>query len=159
RYQTPSQLLDAIRDVRRDLEGKKDKSTPTTRSLFIVEKDERLQDALREKFKELGFRVLMAADPTRAIDRFRQQPFDALIVDAGTTGKDGALVFDRIMTEATRQALSCAGILILSESQADWAEKVEAKGTVAVLVRPVTLKQLHRKVMELVGEPIEWLLA
>src|SRR5262249_8509880 len=82
RYQTPSQILEAIRDVRRDLEGGKPGSNAasSTRSVFVVEKDERLQDAVREKLKELGYRVLIAADPARAIDRFRQQPFDALVI-------------------------------------------------------------------------------
>ena len=64
-----------------------------------MERDERLQDALREKFKGLGFRVLMSSEPTRALDRFRQQPFDALIVDAGTAGDDGRLVFQQILAE------------------------------------------------------------
>jgi CheY-like chemotaxis protein len=155
RYQTPSQLLDAIRDVRRELEGKNGKGAAGPRTLFIVEKDARLQDALREKFKEEGYRVLMAADPTRALDRFRQQPYDALIVDAGTTGEEGAYVFDRILGDAKRHELACAGILILSEAQAQWADKVEATGPVAVLVRPVTLKQLRLKLAELVGAPAE----
>ncbi len=150
RYQTPSQLLEAIRDVRRDLEGKsKADAGPVVRSLFIAESDDRLQHALREKFKELGYRVFLAADPMRALDRFRQQPYDALIIDAGTTGQDGMFMFDRIVAEAKRLQHPCAGILILSESQAGWVEKVEARGAIAVLVRPVTLKQLNRKLMEL----------
>jgi len=39
----------------------------------------------RDKGKELGYRVLLSFDPARALDRYRQQPFDALIVDAGIT--------------------------------------------------------------------------
>ena len=35
------------------------------RSLFVVEGDERLQDAVRDKFKEMGFRVLISTDPQR----------------------------------------------------------------------------------------------
>jgi serine/threonine protein kinase len=151
RFQTPSQLLDAIREVRRDIEGKSLHNQATgVRSVFVVEKDGRLQDALREKFKELGFRVFVASDPVRALDRFRLQPYDALVMDVGTVGEDGLHIFDRLMTESDRQGISCAGIAVLSEEQAEWAGKVTRRSSVAVMVRPVSLKQLHRKLEKLV---------
>jgi serine/threonine protein kinase len=152
RYQTPAQLLDAVRAVRRDLEGGAgpDRS-PSTKSVFVVEGEERLQNAIRDKLKELGYRVFLSADPQRALDRFRQQPYDALVLDAGTTEEEGPLMFDRILNEADRQGLSCAGILLLNEDQADVTEKIKQRPTTAVFVRPgVTLKSLHRKLQELV---------
>jgi eukaryotic-like serine/threonine-protein kinase len=151
RLQTPAQLLEAIQDVRRELEGKVAPKTSGARALFIVEKDEGLQDTFRVKFKEFGYRVFIAADPTRALDRYRQQPYDALIVDAGTVGQDGLYVFDRVMGEAKRQGQFCAGILILSEKQRDWVDKIETQPCVSILVRPVTLKQLHRELSELLA--------
>ncbi len=156
RYQTPSQLLDAIRAARRDVEGKAAGGPAGSgggtagRSLFVVESDERLQDALRDRFKEQGYRVLIAADPQRALDRFRQQPFDALIVDARTTGEDGRFVFEHVIDEAGRKQFSCAGILILGEQQADWAKYVRSRPNTAVLIDPgVTMKALKRKLEEL----------
>ena len=158
RYQTPSQLLDAIKAARRDVEGKAAGATPgkaggpvaAGRSLFLVESDERLQDAVRDKFKEMGYRVLISSDPQRAVDRFRQQPFDALIVDARTTGEDGRFAFENIIDEAGRKQLPCAGILILGEKQADWAKRVRSLPNTAVLTDPgVTLKTLKRKLEEL----------
>src|SRR4029077_3346066 len=99
RFQTPSQLLEAIRDVRRDLQDKSKEKTDArpARTIFLVERDERLQDALRNRFKELGYRVYLSSDPVRALDRFRQSPFDSLIMDVGTVGEDGLLLFDRLM--------------------------------------------------------------
>jgi CheY-like chemotaxis protein len=156
RYQTASQLLDAIRAVRRELEGKAadqhDASRP--RWVFVAERDERLQDAIREGFKKHGYRVLIAGDPTRAIDRFRQQPFDALVVDAGTTDEEGLLVFERIMNDAERQHVNCAGILVLNEDQADWKEKLKESPSIVVLTRPgVTLKTLVHQLTSLVPPP------
>lgn len=155
RYQTPAQVLEAVRAARQNLEnpsaGLSAKSV--TRSVFIVEKDERLQDVLRDNFKELGYRVFLAADPARAMDRFRQQPFDALVLDAGTTGDEGRFVFENIMNEAERQSRSCAGILILSEEQAGWAKQIPARSSVAVLVRPLTLKQVRQKLQHLLPLP------
>jgi serine/threonine protein kinase len=157
RYQTPAQLLEAVRAARRELsgEGRKPGGPGSPRPLFVVERDERLQEALR-KFKELGYRVFIAADPVRALDRFRQQPYDALVVDAGTTGEDGMLVFEHVVTEAGRKRLPLAAVVILSEEQAEWAARVPAAPGAAALVRPVTLKQLHHKLHELLraGEKV-----
>ncbi len=160
RYQTPSQLLDAIKAARRDIESQNNGQAtaraaggPTSRSVFVAEADVKLQDAIREKLKELGYRVLLASDPMRALDRFRTQPFDAFILDAGTVGEDGLPVFERIMKEAARRELRCGGIILFNEDQGRQAERVEPKPNVAVLVRPVTIKQLHRKLQELTGEP------
>jgi CheY-like chemotaxis protein len=151
RYQTPSQLLDAVRAARREVvpEGDRASGRPAARSVFVAESDQRLQDALRDKFKALGYRVFMAGDPIRALDRFRQQPFDALIVDAETVGDDGVLVFERVLAEALQKRLPCAGILILAQDQAELAERVPPGTNAVALVRPVTLKQLHRTLGQL----------
>jgi CheY-like chemotaxis protein len=125
-------------------------SDPSVKSVFVAERDQRLQDAIREKLKKLGYRVFLAADPLRALDRFRQQAFDALVMDAGTTGEEGLQVFDRIMYEAARRKVECAGILILREDQAEWAERVQRGPQVAVMIRPVTLKDLHHTLQTLV---------
>lgn len=153
RYQNAPQLLDAIRAVRREIEGKGPCPHDTVRSVFVAEGDVRLQDAIRDKFRELGYRVLMAADPNLALDRFRQQPFDALVLDAGTTGEEGVRIFDRILFEADRRKVDCAGILILQPNQADWAKRLPPRKSSAVMIRPVTLKQLHRKLQALVPLP------
>jgi CheY-like chemotaxis protein len=155
RYQTPSQLLDAIREVRREVDGRPAPGSnhaaaaTANRSVFVIEKDDRLQDALRGKLKEKGFRVLIAADPMRAVERFRQQPFDALIADVGTVGEEALLIFNRVMSEAERQKVPCAGIAMLSEDQANWFGRVDALPTTSVLIRPVTFKQILKKLQDL----------
>ncbi len=152
RYQTPSQLVDAVRGVRREVEGKgtpRSEGGVAARSVFVAEKDERLQEALRGKFRELGYRVFLSADPARALDRYRQQPYDALVVDVGTTGEEGLLVFQDIRAEAARKRVPIAAVVILSENQKEWAARVDEGPGSAVLVRPVTLKQLHRTLQAL----------
>jgi serine/threonine protein kinase len=151
RFQTPSQLVEAVRACRRELSGK-DESRQASRSVFVAERDERLQDALRDKLKELGYRVFLAGDPSRALDRYRQQPYDALIVDAGTTGEDGLHVYDQVLTEAGRRRATLAGILILGKDQADWVKRAVVSPTGSVMVRPVTLKQVYRKLAELLPD-------
>ena len=96
---------------------------------------------------------MIAADPVRAVDRFRQQPFDFFIVDAGTTGENGLHVFERIMEDAQRQHIDLHGIIIFSEEQASWVKKVENRPNVGVLVQPIKLKQLLRKILEMQETP------
>ena len=72
---------------------------------------------LRDKLKEKGFRVLIAGDPQRALDRFRQNPFDVFIVDAATTGDDGLLAFEKVMRDSQRQNGRVGGILLLAAEQ------------------------------------------
>jgi eukaryotic-like serine/threonine-protein kinase len=151
RYQTPSQLLEAIREVRRALDGKSAGNAKKSRTLFVVEKEERLQNVLREKLKEQGYRVLLAADPTRAVERFRTQSFDALVVDAATAGEEGIHIFDRIMEDAIRHDQYCAGILILTPEQKSWQQKLPARTSQAVLIHPVKLKQLLHTLSDLMS--------
>jgi serine/threonine protein kinase len=154
RFQTPAQLVEAIREVRRELEGKATSSTEISlsgRTMFVVESNERLRDVIRDKFKELGFRVLISGDPERAFQRFQQQPFDIVIVDAGSVGEPGLVAFRQILGDATRLKLSCAGVLMLSEEQRAWAERVDQGPHVAVLVRPITMKQLLAAACQVVG--------
>jgi serine/threonine protein kinase len=155
RYQTPTQLLEAVRAVRRELEGAASGKTPSgPRGVFVVESDARLQDPIRDKLKELGYRVFLASDPALAFDRFRQHPYDGLVVDARTTGEDGLLFFERIADEANRQSLSLGGVLILSEAQADWAARVKKRPGAMILTDPpghaVSMKQLLNAVQTLV---------
>jgi len=155
RYQTPAQLVDAIRSVRRELERKAAGQEHTgPRGVFVVESDTRLQDHIRETFKKMGYRVFIAGDPARAYDRFRQNPYDGLVVDARTTGEDGLLYFDRIASEADRQGISCGGILILSQEQADWRARIKQRPGILVLTdgpeHAVTMKQLVKGIKTLV---------
>jgi serine/threonine protein kinase len=150
RFQTPSQLLERIREVRHEADGKaREQGKTAPRTIFLAESDERLQNLLREKLKAEGYRVLIAADPARALDRFRQQPFDLLIVNASTTGEEGCYVFQRIVDEAGRQHIPCRGILLVDPAQADWRERLTQQAGTAVLVQPVKYRQLLGAIQKL----------
>ncbi len=156
RIQTPSQLLERIRETRIDVEGGSKAAVgdqkKTQATIFLAESDEKLQDVLRSKLKDEGFRILLAADPVRALDRFRQQPFDLLIVDASTTGKNGFFVFERIMDDAHRQGIACRGILMLGADQVDWKNRLEITEGVATLIQPIKYKQLLQTIRTLLAD-------
>jgi serine/threonine protein kinase len=146
RFQTPAQMLEAIREARKGLEEAAD-----ARSVFILERDERLQDVFRQKFKEKGFRVFLAIDPARALDRFRRQPYQVLISDVGTVGEEGIYVSERILVESDRLGVALVVVLLLAEDQKAWADKIRSHPSLGVLVQPVTLKDLQTKVRELLA--------
>jgi CheY-like chemotaxis protein len=152
RFQTPSQLLEAIRTTRRELgpSGGKNSSEPQIRTVFVVEKNERLQNALRAKFKELGYRVFISTDPNVALNRYRQRPFDAIVLRAGSSDVGSVYTFERIMIEAASHKAKLAGILLLAEGQEAMGEEVKSRPGVTVMVRPVTLSQVAGKLAELV---------
>jgi serine/threonine protein kinase len=154
RYQTPAQLHEAVRKVQSEMEGQPvHRMAPSgPRSLFVVEGNHKLQDVFREKFSAAGFRVLISQDPHRALHRYEEQPYHALVVDAGTAGEDGVRAFKKIFEQADEIDLTLVGVLILDEKQSDWEELVPKRPGVAVLVRPVTLKQLTDKLSELLGQ-------
>jgi serine/threonine protein kinase len=154
RFQTPAQLHEAVRKVQGEMEGvvAQRKATTGPRSLFVVEGNQKLQDIFREKFSKAGFRVLISQDPVRAMHRYEEQPFHALIVDAGTAGEEGVRVFKRVVEEADESDLTLVGILILEPDQADWATRVPEHPGVAVLTRPgVTLGKVVETLDELLG--------
>jgi DNA-binding response OmpR family regulator len=117
--------------------------------VFVIEKNPRLRELLRDNLRELGYRVFLAGDPTTALHRFRQQPCDALIMDAGALDDDDIFDFDKILTAAEKKKHPSTGILILSEQQAGWKDRFPAHPQKAILIRPVTLKQLAKKLQEL----------
>lgn len=153
RYQTPNQLLEMVKNVRRDVEGRSESSTPAQRSLYLVERNENLKEKLRETFKEMGYKVLIASNPNNAFDRFKRHPYDVLIVDARTVGIEGLQVFEMVLAEAERKNLRCAGVIILGDDQADWEERLKKLPRGAALIdqngQPVTIKRLNRKLNEL----------
>ena len=154
RFQNPTQLVEAIQVCRAELSGQ-DPNVIRTRvaagpkTLFIVESNEKLRDAFRDKFKSHGYRVLLSIDADQALKRYQQIPYHALLIDAGTVGKDGVDAFKRVLREAETMAMDVAAILILSEEQAHWAKDIPERENGVVLVRPVTMKQLIEKLYEL----------
>jgi serine/threonine protein kinase len=144
RFQNPAQLVEAIRQTKAELTGepRTDRLPTGPQSVFVVEHHPKLQDAFREKLKSMGYRVLISIDANRACERYAQQPFQAFIVDGGTTGEDGLYAMSKVMSEAGLQSLPCVGILILSEEQVDWAGRAGEIPNTTVLIRPVTMKQI-----------------
>jgi serine/threonine protein kinase len=155
RYQTPAALHEAVRKVQAELEGvATHRMCPVgPKSVFVVEGHPKFQDVFRDHFSKNGFRVLLSADPHRAVHRYEEQPYHALIVDAGTAGEAGIQAVKKIVKESDEMDLTIAAVVVLEEAQAEWAAQLPQHSGVAVLTRPgVTLKMLFEKLNEMLDE-------
>jgi serine/threonine protein kinase len=154
RYQTPAQLLEGVRAARRDVEGHSSKEhRPGGRSVFIIAEKPRVQELLRECFVKRGFRVFLACDPVRASDRFRQQPFDALVIDGATMGEEALFVLEHIAGEAERRQIPLAAVMLLSQEQKGWADRVRRSPGSTALMHPVTWHQVWHALEGLLAPP------
>jgi serine/threonine protein kinase len=150
RLQSAAQLVEMVRQTRREITGEiVHEATPTgPKTIYIVEHHPKLQDAFRDRFREMGYKVLITTNSSNAVQRYQQNPYHVLIVDAGTAGEEGLEAFDQVMWEAEKQRLNCAGIMILSETQAEWRDRLRNTTNATILVRPVTLKQITKLIRD-----------
>ncbi|MFO0847878.1 MAG: serine/threonine-protein kinase [Gemmataceae bacterium] len=159
RFQSPAAFLEAIKATRAEIGGSAEVSrrAPGPLAMFVVEQNQKLQDVFRDKFKQLGFRVLMSSDATQAVRRYQQGPYHALIIDVGTVGMDGIDAYKKVLHEAEVTGLDVAAVLILNEEQSGLKGVAEMQPGGRVLVRPVGIKQiiheLRERIPDLQGEP------
>ncbi|HMP16590.1 MAG TPA: protein kinase [Gemmatales bacterium] len=154
RYQTAAQLLDAVKQARADATGIRVGSHVAQQTVFVVENDEKLQDALRDKLKKMKYRVLIASDPARAFDRFQQSPFHVLLVDIGTVGEDSISFINKVLRKAKSIGVPCHAIGIISEDQTDTEQLFDSDmmDHVSILRRPLRMHDLT-SVLERVAPP------
>jgi serine/threonine protein kinase len=129
------------------------KSESSRPVICLVERHPQLQELLRDKLTATGYEVVLEAHPSGAAARLSEIPFSGLLLDAAGIGVAAVDEFEEMMTACRENSQDCAGILILSEKQAEWAERVTVADRAVVMVRPVTLKQLYQKLTELVPPP------
>jgi serine/threonine protein kinase len=150
RYQTPSELVEAIQACRMELarDGAEVRIPEGPRTMYVVESNEKMKEAFR-KLGQKGFRVLLTNDPGHAVKQYQQKPFHILIVDAGSVGKEAVTVFNRVLKESDIAELDLTAILLLSDKQVDWQSDAIRHDRGAVLFLPLNMKQLLGKIREL----------
>jgi eukaryotic-like serine/threonine-protein kinase len=166
RYQLPSAMLNDLRTAERRLveepgEGAEavgaENSDPqlasgvpnTGRSVMVVESDARIQNLFREGFKRAGYRVLVIADPVRAVSRFRQDPTvaDCVVFSAQLIGQPALEKFNELGEDERTQAVPA--ILLLDEAQQEWKSKASTAPHRVVHAMPITMKQLRAVLAQL----------
>ena len=125
-------------------------TTAPSRTLMFVESNVPLQDILRERLKNNGYRVLVTADPDRALSRFTAEncAADCVIFSTGELGESALAAFNRFAEgEHTREI---PAVLLLGEHHLGWKKRAKLANHRAVLAMPIKLRQFREVLAKLV---------
>jgi eukaryotic-like serine/threonine-protein kinase len=169
RYQTPADMLvDLKLAVKRvtaaaegggavgpeltSSEGHDDQGQP--RRLMIVESDVKMQDKMRELFKQNGYRVLVTSDPERVLERFFNDPkaADIVLFSTSNNGRAALDVFNRFGLEMVTRDLPA--VLLLDPHHHAWGEEAQTAEHRAVARMPIKMRQLRDLLLEVTQKKV-----
>jgi DNA repair protein RadC len=115
-------------------------------TILLVEDEEHIMDAIRERLEDLGYTVYFARDGEGALDLFEKHAggIHLTILDHVMPGMSGLEVLHRI-----RQADERAKVIMYSAR--DLSQHVQSLPGVVVLRKPYPLDKLAGKIRELLG--------
>jgi serine/threonine-protein kinase len=168
RYQAPAELLNDLKAVMArggemeaaavEAEDRSAKSSGISnaspsvpqRTLMLVESNVGLQDVFRARLKNNGYRVLVTADPERALGRFAEgaRAADCVIFSTGELGSSALEAFNRF-GESTHTA-EIPAVLLLGEHHGDWKGRAKLGGHRVAIKMPIKLRQIREVLAKLV---------
>ncbi len=166
RYQSPAAMLADLAIVERQLiEGGDAADTEADMAalgtyvevkqptVLVVENDPKWQDIFRGGFKRVNYKVLVTADPRRAVNRARQDitAVQCLVFCAQGLGEAALTGFNDLGSDKRTAALPA--LLLLDEPQKDWKEQARAAEHRMVLTMPITMKELRNALAALLSFP------
>ena len=122
-----------------------------SRTVLIVESNPELQDAFRKKLKEHGYRVLVIADPDRALNRLEQDNSlaDCVVFCTGHLGEAAFEAFDRFSEyHATK---SVPAILLVNEDQQSLAQQAQKRKHHVIVTMPIRFKAFRATLKNLIS--------
>ena len=123
----------------------------TKGTVMLVEAGEKAQQALREFFTKVGYRVLLTENPQRALARFLGTPVpaDFLVISTRELGAAAVEAFNRLSTDSYLAGVPA--VLLASPKQADLitAAKVDARRKVVTL--PLQQVEITRAIDAILG--------
>ena len=112
-------------------------------TVLVVESDPKWQDIFRQGFKRVNYRVLVIADPERAVARLRQDNKAAECIVFCAQGLGEAALNGFNMLSGDDRTISVPAVLLLDVPQKDWKERATAADHRIVLTMPITMKDLR----------------
>ena len=165
RYQSPAAMLADLAIAERQLiEGGDEASAEAAaaamgtyveakqHTVLVVESNPKWQDIFREGFKRVNYRVLVIADPERAIARLRKDNNAAQCIVFCAQGLGEAALNGFNMLSGDDRTVSVPAVLLLDEPQKDWKEQATVAEHRIVLTMPITMKDLRSKLAELMDQ-------
>ena len=114
-------------------------------TVLVVESNPKWQDVFREGFKRVNYRVLVIADPERAVARLRQDNKAANCIVFCAQGLGEAALNGFNMLAGDDRTVSVPAVLLLDEPQKEWKEQAAVAEHRIVLTMPITMKDLRSK--------------
>jgi CheY-like chemotaxis protein len=123
-------------------------------TILWLENDPRLQQAVRDRLQELGYRVLVTASPERALRRFRETEIHAVLVDCETEGRAGFDAVTEMLRLGQLSRRPVKAVVLLTAEQRDWSRELPAdSGHVRVITKPASFKDLKAALLQLLPLP------
>ncbi|MEM6979774.1 MAG: protein kinase [Planctomycetota bacterium] len=119
--------------------------------VMLVESKAKLQNAVRERLKARGYRVLIIADPQRALARFNddEAPADCVIFGAAELGSDALDAYNAFTeNEATSEV---PAILLVDQRQTHIIGRAKRAPNRQLLPLPLRVKQLRVALIQLLA--------
>ena len=125
------------------------------KTLLLIESNLKLQNLLREKLKDLGYRVLITGDPERGLDRFdgfepqEDPPVDCVIFGTAGLGRTGLKEIRKHTTAKNTQGLN--SMLIISEPMKSIVKEDWFGDSHALFTMPLKFKRVQRTLRKMLG--------
>jgi len=161
RYQNPAHMLLDLKTAARKLaQGEADQELETLHNgaasndsqptVLVVESNYELQELFRNGLKKIGFRVLVVADPQRALERCHSEGSapDCVLFSAADLGETALTCFNQLGDDPRTHLLPA--ILLLDEPQKHLAAIAVRNEHRRVFQMPLTMKTLRTEVLNLV---------
>jgi len=122
-------------------------------TVMLVESGEKAQQALREFFTKLGYRVLLTENPQRALARFLNTPVpaDFLVISTREIGAAAVEAFNRLTTDSYLAGVPA--VLLVSPRQAELVAAAKADARRKVVSLPLQPAELARAIDEILQRP------
>jgi eukaryotic-like serine/threonine-protein kinase len=161
RYQSPGEMLADLNSAMPRLgdvvpaDGQTALKSPAVdsspqRTLMLIESNVKLQDIMRQRLKNNGYRVLVMADPDRALSRFADgsRAADCVIFSTGELGEAALDAFNRF--GATEHTARIPAVLLLGEHHQAWKPKAKVTDRRVLVAMPIKLRQFREVLARLV---------
>lgn len=121
--------------------------------ILVVEDDVHVLDRVRRMLERAGHEVMEAHDGKTALNLYRQQPTDVVLLDVYLPGSDGIETTLRLIQEFpdARIVAMSGGGFVNSQTTLELAEKV---GVLRTLSKPFSLDELLTTVREVLSRGV-----
>lgn len=113
-------------------------------SVLIVDDEPEFLEVMAERMSGRGFEVFTAVNGAEALDKLREQKFDAIVMDLMMPGLDGIEALKRIRNEHPDMQV----ILLTGAATVQKGVEAVKSGAMDFLEKPADLDELSEKIRE-----------